>query len=93
MFSCLYTFVKGGVPLDAQMCHFGGPTAVNSDQPADPVVLEYRYMVGVSLEPPPQFGSLLKSREMPTPVYWLVSTANWKYGAVSPSGVPVFWNP
>jgi hypothetical protein len=44
-----------GVPLDAQMCHFGGPTAVNSDQPAGPVVLRH-YGNGVGL------GALLPAR-------------------------------
>jgi hypothetical protein len=33
--------LDGGVPLTPQMCHFGGPTAVNSDQPAGPVVLHH----------------------------------------------------
>jgi hypothetical protein len=30
-----------GVAANAQMCHFGGPTGVNSDQTADPVVLQH----------------------------------------------------
>jgi hypothetical protein len=30
-----------GVAANPQMCHFGGPTGVNSDQGADPVVLQH----------------------------------------------------
>ena len=30
-----------GVAASAQMCHFGGPTGVNADQGADPVVLHH----------------------------------------------------
>jgi hypothetical protein len=30
-----------GVPANPQMCHFGGPTGVNSDQPSGPVVLHH----------------------------------------------------
>jgi hypothetical protein len=33
--------VDPGVATNAQMCHFGGPTGVNSDQGADPVVLHH----------------------------------------------------
>ena len=33
--------VDPGVATNAQMCHFGGPTGVNSDQAADPVVLHH----------------------------------------------------
>jgi hypothetical protein len=29
------------VAASPQMCHFGGPTALNPDQPADPIVLHY----------------------------------------------------
>ncbi|MGH7337127.1 MAG: hypothetical protein ACREI7_06095 [Myxococcota bacterium] len=43
------------VPLDAQMCHFGGPSAMNSDQPSGPVVLHH-YGNGVGL------GALLPAR-------------------------------
>lgn len=47
--------LDGGVPFNAKMCHFGGPTAVNSDQPADPVVLHH-YGNGIGL------GTLLPAR-------------------------------
>jgi hypothetical protein len=30
-----------GVAASAQMCHFGGPTGVNSDRPSSPVVLQH----------------------------------------------------
>ncbi len=33
--------LDSGVPMSAQMCHFGGPTGINSDQPAGPVVLQH----------------------------------------------------
>jgi hypothetical protein len=33
--------LDAGVQASAQMCHFGGPTGVNSDQGADPVVLHH----------------------------------------------------
>ena len=33
--------LDAGVPVNAQMCHFGGPTAINSDQPTGPVVLHH----------------------------------------------------
>jgi hypothetical protein len=33
--------VDSGVAVNPQMCHFGGPTGVNSDQGADPVVLHH----------------------------------------------------
>jgi hypothetical protein len=33
--------VDAGVPVDPQMCHFGGPTGVNSDMPSGPVVLQH----------------------------------------------------
>lgn len=29
------------VPADPEMCHFGGPTGINADQPATTVVLQY----------------------------------------------------
>ena len=47
--------LDGGVPLNAQMCHFGGPTAINSDQPTGPVVLHH-YGNGIGL------GTLLPAR-------------------------------
>jgi hypothetical protein len=33
--------LDAGVAANPQMCHFGGPTGVNSDQGADPVVLHH----------------------------------------------------
>jgi Trypsin-like peptidase domain len=33
--------LDAGVAANPQMCHFGGPTGVNSDQGADPVVLQH----------------------------------------------------
>ena len=33
--------LDAGVTANPQMCHFGGPTGVNSDQGADPVVLHH----------------------------------------------------
>ena len=47
--------LDAGVPLNAQMCHFGGPTGINSDQPADPVVLHH-YGNGIAL------GTVLPAR-------------------------------
>jgi hypothetical protein len=47
--------LDAGVPLNAQMCHFGGPTGLNSDQPADPVVLHH-YGNGIAL------GTVLPAR-------------------------------
>lgn len=31
-----------GVAADPQMCHFGGPTAINNERPSTPVVLHHR---------------------------------------------------
>jgi hypothetical protein len=47
--------LDAGVPLNAQMCHFGGPTAINSDQPTGPIVLHH-YGNGLAL------GSVLPAR-------------------------------
>jgi hypothetical protein len=33
--------LDAGVPASPQMCHFGGPTGINADQPVDPVVLHH----------------------------------------------------
>jgi hypothetical protein len=33
--------VDPGVPVNPQMCHFGGPTGINSEQPSSPVVLQH----------------------------------------------------
>jgi hypothetical protein len=33
--------LDAGVPASPQMCHFGGPTGVNSDRPSGPVVLNH----------------------------------------------------
>ena len=33
--------LDAGVPASAQMCHFGGPTGTNADQPSSPVLLQY----------------------------------------------------
>jgi hypothetical protein len=33
--------VDPGVAVEPQLCHFGGPTGVNSDQTSDAVVLHH----------------------------------------------------
>ncbi|HZR81647.1 MAG TPA: hypothetical protein VFD92_11165 [Candidatus Binatia bacterium] len=44
-----------GVAADAQVCHFGGPTGINADQPSDAVVLHH-YGNGVAI------GTVLPAR-------------------------------
>ncbi len=65
--------LDGGVAMSPQMCHFGGPTGLNDDRPADPVVLQH-YGNGVAL------GTVLPARTgvalgMPDPDHVFAQTA------------------
>lgn len=62
--------IKPGVKVDPQMCHFGGPTGVNTDITSDTTLLHhFGYGAGFALTIPARTAIATRGLQMPTHIF------------------------